>query len=125
MSKPKKIRSCAFCGLQQEKSNLLRINLPDLTFDFFQNKNFRSFYICQNISCINKVLKKYAVNKHLDKAYESLEGVILKNIKDTLSYYKNEYSCKNIAVEKRLLNYKNIITYLDGFNGELNGSKKS
>ena len=125
MSKPKKIRSCAFCGLQQEKLNLLRINLPALTFDFFQNKNFRSFYICQNISCINEVLKKYAVNKHLDKAYESLEGVILKNIKDTLSYYKNEYSCKNIAVEKRLLNYKNIITYLDGFNGELNGSKKS
>lgn len=160
MSKPKAIRSCAFCGLKTEKSKLLRINLPDLSFDFFQNKNYRSFYVCQNAKCIHKVLKKYAVAKHLKTGVENSESILLCNIEHELSFIitdlfnkgglemdnikddTNLILCKkstclsgeNIlpvgkrlykgsagvcvvsskAYSKLLMNYRDIITYIDG-----------
>ena len=160
MSKPKAIRSCAFCGLKTEKSKLLRINLPDLSFDFFQNKNYRSFYVCQNAKCIHKVLKKYAVAKHLKTDVKNSESILLCNIEHELSFIitdlfnkgglemdnikddTNLILCKkstclsgeNIlpvgkrlykdsagvcvvsskAYSKLLMNYRDIITYIDG-----------
>ena len=67
MSKPKEYRVCAFCGIRQHKSNLLRITLPDIFFDFWQNKQGRSFYVCPKHTCINKVFKKKTVYKYLDE----------------------------------------------------------
>lgn len=171
MSKPKNIRTCAYCGIKTKKSKLLRINLPLLCFDFYQTNNFRSFYVCQNIKCISRVLKKHSVNKYLNKEINDSKTVVfnafLKELssiitrlfennnlddnnlphysglllyKNNVSGYKGEaipvsnllymgnkdtcfVSDSNVA--KRLLNYKNIIIDIDGFNGELNGCKKS
>lgn len=160
MSKPKAIRSCAFCGLKTEKSKLLRISLYDLSFDFYQNNNIRSFYVCQNPKCVSRVLKKYAVAKHIKTDIENKENILLNNIKNKLAYVitnlfnKNSTDIKNIenitslilckkntgitgeniisvgsvfyngsscacVVNSRscanlLMNYKNIITYIDG-----------
>ena len=72
MSKPKEYRVCAFCGIRQHKSNLLRITLPDIFFDFWQNKQGRSFYVCPKHTCINKVFKKKTVYKYLDESVNNI-----------------------------------------------------
>lgn len=101
MSKPKAVRSCACCGLKTDKSKLLRINLPDLSFDFYQNNNFRSFYVCQNPKCTSRVLKKYAVAKHLKTNIENKENILLENIKNKLAEIITDLYNKNSAdVEK-------------------------
>ena len=121
MSKPKAIRSCAFCGLKTEKSKLLRINLPDLSFDFFQNKNYRSFYVCQNAKCIHKVLKKYAVAKHLKTDVKNSESILLCNIEHELSFIitdlfnKGGLEMDNIKDDTNLILCKNS-TCLSGEN---------
>ncbi len=168
MSKPKNIRTCAFCGQKEHKSHFLRILLPTLKFDLLQKENSRSFYVCQNIKCISKVLKKKSVNKFIDNIdYNILYNNMIANIKLTLSYfitnlfnngsynenssnitlcknnttsnneniimvsdilyngYKTKCNIENKKIADLLLNYKNIITYIDGLNGELDGSKKS
>ncbi len=149
MSKPKNIRTCAFCGQKEHKSHFLRILLPTLKFDLLQKENSRSFYVCQNIKCISKVLKKKSVNKFIDNIYynnlynnisynENSSNITLcKNnttsnneniimVSDILyNGYKTKCNIENKKIADLLLNYKNIITYIDGLNGELDGSKKS
>lgn len=171
MSKPNNIRTCAYCGIKTEKSKLLRINLPLLCFDFYQNKNFRSFYVCQNIKCISRVLKKQSVYKYINAEIKDNKTIIFNAVLKELSFiisnlFENNsvdescidnynglllhkgsienYSGQVIPVSsvlyngssrmsvvlnkntaQRLLNYKNIIIDIDGFNGELNGCKKS
>ena len=132
MSKPKNIRTCAFCGQKEHKSHFLRILLPTLKFDLLQKENSRSFYVCQNIKCISKVLKKKSVNKFIDNIdYNILYNNMIANIKLTLSYFitnlfnNGRCNIENKKIADLLLNYKNIITYIDGLNGELDGSKKS
>lgn len=109
MSKPKAIRSCAFCGLKTEKSKLLRITLPDLSFDFFQNKNNRSFYVCQNAKCIHKVLKKYAVAKHLKTNIENTESILLSNIEQKLSFIISDLFNKYSLDVNDLKDYTNLL----------------
>lgn len=109
MSKPKAIRSCAFCGLKTEKSKLLRINLPDLSFDFFQNKNYRSFYVCQNAKCIHKVLKKYAVAKHLKTDVKDTGNILLANIEKELSFIIADLFNKGSLEVNNIKDYTNLI----------------
>lgn len=109
MSKPKAIRSCAFCGLKTEKSKLLRINLPNLSFDFFQNKNCRSFYVCQNSKCIHKVLKKYVVAKHLKTNVENTESILLANIEKELSFIITGLFNKGGLEIEDIKDYSNLI----------------
>lgn len=70
MSKPKEYRVCAFCGNRQHKSNLLRITLPEIVFDFWQNMQGRGFYVCLEHLCLNKVFKKKTVYKYLDNSLD-------------------------------------------------------
>ncbi len=97
MSKPKEYRVCAFCGIRQHKSNLLRITLPDIFFDFWQNKQGRSFYVCPKHTCINKVFKKKTVYKYLDESVNInlLYDKLRENIKIIAGSLVNE--TKNVS----------------------------
>ena len=92
MSKPKEYRVCAFCGIRQHKSNLLRITLPDIFFDFWQNKQGRSFYVCPKHTCINKVFKKKNLYKYLDESVyiNLLYDKLRENIKNNIIYNINK-----------------------------------
>lgn len=86
MSKPKEYRVCAVCGIKQHKSDMLKIILPEIIFDFWQSMQSRSFYVCQKQICINKVFKKKNVYKYLDKSlnisllYDKLKVSIKNNV---------------------------------------------
>ena len=45
MSKPKEYRVCAFCGIRQHKSNLLRITLPDIFFDYAKSAEGKGYKV--------------------------------------------------------------------------------
>lgn len=92
MSKPKEYRVCAFCGIRQHKSDLLKITLPEIIFDFWQNMQSRSFYVCDKQSCINKVFKKKTVYKYLDENLNInlLYDKLRESIKSNTIYHINE-----------------------------------
>ena len=92
MSKPKEYRVCAFCGTKQHKSYMLKITLPEITFDFWQNMQSRSFYVCQQRTCINKVFKKKTVYKYLDDGLNInlLYDKLKESIKNNTVYHINE-----------------------------------
>lgn len=92
MSKPKEYRVCVLCGNKQHKSNLLRITLPEVEFDFWQNKQVRGFYVCQKHTCINKVFKKKTVYKYLNDNLNItlLYDKLKESIKHNTIYYINE-----------------------------------
>ncbi len=97
MSKPKEYRVCAFCKTKQHKSHLLRITLPNMIFDFWQNIQGRGFYICQNSMCINKIFKRKTLYRYLDKnidinlLYHKLKESIKSNVLYTINDLFNKY----------------------------------
>ncbi len=109
MSKPKEIRVCAFCGYKEHKSKLLRVLLPDLNFDFYQNINSRSFYVCQNSKCISRVIKKKSVNKFLEN-YENIDllQLIKEQLSHTISKLFMDYKCDNIDSDNLFLYSYNL-----------------
>lgn len=92
MSKPKEYRVCAFCGIRQHKSNLLRITLPEIIFDFWQNMQSRSFYVCEKNICISKVFKKKTVYRYLDESLNTnlLYDKLKVSIKNNTIYHINK-----------------------------------
>ncbi len=92
MSKPKEYRVCAFCGIKQHKSYMLKISLPEIIFDFWQNMHGRSFYICSEYKCINKVFKNKTVYKYLDESINTslLYNRLIESIKNNTLYHINE-----------------------------------
>lgn len=92
MSKPKEYRVCAFCGIRQHKSNLLRITLPEIIFDFWQNMQSRSFYVCEKNICISKVFKKKTVYRYLNESLNTnlLYDKLKVSIKNNTIYHINK-----------------------------------
>lgn len=78
MNKNKKhvpIRTCVSCGAKNDKQKMLRIVKVDneTTFDKFQIKDGRAFYICRSIKCIDKA-KKIKKNTIKTENAEELKG---------------------------------------------------
>lgn len=110
MSKPKEYRVCAFCGVKQHKSDMIKIILPKITFDFWQNMQSRSFYVCIKHICINKVFKKKAIYRYLDESISTglLYNRLIDSIKNNTIYHINELFDKygtddDIDTEKLIL----------------------
>lgn len=82
MSKPKEYRACVFCNCKQHKTMLLRFALPHIEFDFWQNKQGRGFYVCQNGICIDKIFKKKTIHKYLDKNVDT--SILLYRLKNSI-----------------------------------------
>lgn len=128
---PKEYRTCAFCGIRQHKSNFLRVVLPDVVFDFWQNMNGRGFYVCQQSVCINKVFKKKALYKYLNlnlnenspllelKLQESIKNSIIYNIGDLFNKYG---VCSSGVYTESLVLCRHDVVY-DGMNKILLDSK--
>lgn len=85
---PKEYRACAFCGTRKHKSDLLRVTLPDMVFDFWQNMQSRGFYICQQNVCINKIFKRKALYKYInnDLDIDLLNLILKESIRKNIVY---------------------------------------
>lgn len=72
-------RTCVACGRKTEKPNLLRIS-EKLELDMLQTTPGRGAYICKNVLCIEKLLKKNTISKSLKKrvSKSDLDSVIQK-----------------------------------------------
>lgn len=80
----KNIRTCVACRQKFDKSKtkLIKItkNLNEIFVGANQNHSGRSCYVCENLECINKVIKNKLVNKAFKcavntKVYEKLEEI--------------------------------------------------
>lgn len=71
------IRTCVACGQRAEKPNLLRIS-QNLELDLSQKNPGRGAYICKNVLCIEKLLKKNTISRSLKKSVSrsDVESVI-------------------------------------------------
>lgn len=79
----KNIRTCIACRAKKEKGELLRIvaNNGVAVLDENKKANTRGIYICNNISCINKLLKAKDIKKciKIDVSQDSIKE-LLKNL---------------------------------------------
>ena len=78
-------RTCMGCNEKKEKKQLVRIvcnKLGEVTIDKTGKLEGRGAYICDNIECLEKVIKtkriEKVLNKNLDEEiYNKLRGVII------------------------------------------------
>ena len=78
-------RTCMGCRDKKEKKELIRIvknNENEISIDRTGKKEGRGAYICDDIQCLEKVIKSKRLEKALDikiseEIYENLRGVIL------------------------------------------------
>ena len=78
-------RTCIGCNSQKNKKDLIRIVKNKegiISIDRTGKANGRGAYICDNIECLNKVIKSKRLEKALDtkiseEVYENLRGVII------------------------------------------------
>ena len=78
-------RTCMGCNEKKDKNELIRIvkNIEnELNIDKTGKMNGRGAYICDDINCLEKVIKSKRLERVLDikvsnEIYESLRGVIL------------------------------------------------
>ena len=78
-------RTCLGCNNKKNKSELIRIvKVSDIEIfvDKEGKKNGRGAYICNNIECLEKVIKTKRLEKSLktdisNETYENIRGVIL------------------------------------------------
>ena len=78
-------RTCMGCNEKKDKNQLIRIvknKQNEIHIDRTGKKEGRGAYICDNINCLEKVIKSKRLEKVLDinisdEIYESLRGVIL------------------------------------------------
>ena len=83
MSQPQ--RTCMGCNTKKDKKDLIRIvknKENQISIDKTGRKDGRGAYICDNIQCLEKVVKSKRLEKVLDikiseEIYENLRGVIL------------------------------------------------
>ena len=84
MKNKKLTRTCIGCRAKKEKQELIRIvktNENEILVDFKQTLSGRGAYICDNIGCFEKIIKKNMLKQSLkinvdNKKYEELRGVI-------------------------------------------------
>lgn len=77
-------RTCMGCNEKKDKKDLIRIvkKGDNLSIDRTGKMEGRGAYICDNIDCLEKVIKSKRLERALDikieeKIYENLRGVIL------------------------------------------------
>ena len=78
-------RTCMGCNEKKDKNELIRIvknKENELNIDRTGKMNGRGAYICDDIDCLEKVIKSKRLERVLDikvsnEIYESLRGVIL------------------------------------------------
>lgn len=83
-------RKCMACNSKQDKYSLIRIvknKNGEILIDETGKLDGRGAYICNNIKCLEKVIKTNRVGKMLKsnidkKIYEDIRGVIIDNGKD-------------------------------------------
>ena len=78
-------RTCMGCNTKKDKKDLIKIvknKDGEISIDKNEKKEGRGAYICNNIECLDKVIKSKRLEKALEtkissEIYESLRGVIL------------------------------------------------
>ncbi len=83
--KNKPQRTCMGCNQKRDKQDLIRIvkdNQKNISIDKTGKKEGRGAYICDDIKCLEKVIKSKRLEKILEtpisqEIYENLRGVIL------------------------------------------------
>ena len=78
-------RTCMGCNEKKDKKDLIRIvknKENEITIDRTGKLDGRGAYICDNIQCLEKLIKSKRLNKVFDmniseEIYESLRGVII------------------------------------------------
>lgn len=78
-------RTCMGCNTKKDKKELIRIvknKEGNISIDRTGKAQGRGAYICDNIECLNKVIKSKRLEKALDtkiseEVYENLRGVIV------------------------------------------------
>lgn len=77
-------RTCMGCNEKKDKKDLIRIvkNNNDINIDKTGKQEGRGAYICEDINCLEKVIKSKRLEKVFDmkiskEIYEKLRGVIL------------------------------------------------
>ena len=78
-------RTCMGCNQKKDKKNLIRIvknNQNEILVDRTGKKDGRGAYICDDINCLEKVVKSKRLERIFemsisDEIYESLRGVSL------------------------------------------------
>ena len=78
-------RTCIGCNEKKDKNKLIRIvknQNHEINIDKTGKMSGRGAYICDNIQCLEKVVKSKRLEKVLDinisdEIYESLRGVII------------------------------------------------
>ena len=78
-------RTCMGCNTKKDKKELIRIvknKEGNISIDRAGKAQGRGAYICDNIECLNKVIKSKRLEKALDtkiseEVYENLRGVII------------------------------------------------
>ncbi len=82
-------RTCLGCNSKKDKKDLIRIvkdKENNISIDFTGKANGRGAYICNDIACLEKVVKSKRLEKSFemkitDDIYENLKGVIIDNNK--------------------------------------------
>lgn len=77
-------RTCMGCNEKKDKKDLIRIvknKNNEITIDRTKKAQGRGAYICDNIQCLEKIIKTKRLEKILDmkiseEIYENLRGVI-------------------------------------------------
>ena len=83
MNRPQ--RTCMGCNTKKDKKDLIRIvknKQNEISIDKTGKKEGRGAYICNDIQCLEKVIKSKKLERILDtkvsiEIYENLRGVIL------------------------------------------------
>ena len=78
-------RTCMGCSIKKDKKDLIRIvknKQNEINIDKTGKQEGRGAYICNDIQCLDKVIKSKRLEKTLDvkiseEIYENLRGVIL------------------------------------------------
>ncbi len=78
-------RTCMGCNNKKDKKDLIRIvknKQNEVSVDITGKQNGRGAYICNDIQCLEKVIKSKRLEKILDikiseEIYENIRGVIL------------------------------------------------
>ena len=78
-------RTCMGCNTKKDKKNLIRIvknKENEISIDKIGKKEGRGAYICDDVQCLEKVIKSKRLEKVFDmqiseEIYENLRGVIL------------------------------------------------
>ena len=79
------VRTCMGCNEKREKKQLIRIvknKMNEINLDRTGRLEGRGAYICDDIECLEKIIKSKRLEKIFDmkisdKIYENLRGVIL------------------------------------------------